>query len=336
MKSVCLGLLMLLLSSGGELSRLTRIHDRNAAVQQAQAAYARRNFALAARCYQAAVEQYGAQEEAVVLNLAHACWRAGQTALARTYYGRLLTTPTPSVRSVAQQQLALLATQRGEYAQAVGLLRQALLANPQNGGARYNYELLRDYLARRQQTPGIPPPVTPPTGGNNDSEKKPTDPQNQANQPKPTPGTNQQGQLDDPTQPQDPQNAPQSRPDQNGQRDTNRPGEAPGTDAEGGFRPGEGQQRNVARGSQPGTTRGLSNDERGPEASSGRSRRAGTDLAAPDEAQLQTQRARLEQMNLSPGRARQLLEALGEAEQQYLQQVPHKAAKKPTSDKPAW
>jgi len=334
MKSLLVVLTLLLLGEG-TLSGITRIHDRNVAVQKAQVAYSRRDFAEAARYYQAAVDEFGAKEDAVVLNLAHACWRAGQSAQARTYYGQLLTSPTPAVRSVAQQQLALLATQRNEYAQAVGLLRQALLSNSHNAGARYNYELLRDYLARRQQSPTIPPPATPPTGGKK-PEPKPTDPQNQANQPKPTDGTNKPGQLDDPTQPQDPRNAPQQRPDQNGQRDANRPGNAPGNEAPGGFQPGEGAQRNVARSSQPGTVRGLSDAAEGPEAASGRSRRAGTDLAAPDEAQLQTQRARLEQMNLNPDRARQLLNSLGDAEQQYLQQLPHKAEKKTDSGKPAW
>lgn len=328
MKSLGL-LLLLLLSDVHGLGWLTRIHHRNAAVREAQAAYGRQDFAAAARAYQAAVMQYGATDEAIVLNLAHSCLRAGQSALARAYYGRLLTSPTRTVRSVAQQQLALLASQRGEYAQAVGLLRQALLASPTNADARYNYELLRDYLARRQQQPDIPPPAVPPTAPN-----KPTPPQEQQQQQKEA-ETGQQGQRNDPTLPDDPRNAPQPRADQQGQPNANQPDAAPGSAARGGFRPGSGTQREVATGSAPGTVRGLSNDENGPTARQGASRRAGTDLAT-DEAQLQTQRARLEQMNLSPDKARQLLNALGTAEQQYLQQIPHKADKKPDSDKPAW
>ena len=327
--------LLALLLSGGPFSGITRIHDQNLAVQRGRAAYLRGDFAGAVGYYRAAVEDYGATEDAAVLNLAHACWRAGQPAEARAYYGQLLTSPAPAVRSVAQQQLALLAARRGQYAQAVGLLRQALLANPGNAGARYNYELLRDYLAQKQRDPTIPPPAAPAPDGKKPA-KKPTDPQNQANQPRPTPGANQPGQLADPTQPQDPREAPQSRPDQDGRRDPTKPGDAPGTDAQGGFRPGQGPERNVARGSTPGTVRGLSDEAQGEEAPTGRSRRAGTDLAAPDEAQLQTQRARLDQMNLSPDRARQLLQALGDAEKQYLQQLPHKAEKKAASGKPAW
>jgi len=331
-KSFCFLLVLLLSGSGtGGLDRLTRIHRRNTAVQEAQAAYQRQDFVAAARTYQAAVEQYGATEEAVVLNLAHACWQAGQPALARAYYGRLLTSSTRAVRSVAQQQLALLASEQGEYAQAVRLLRQALLSSPTNAEARYNYELLRDYLARRQQSPGIPPPAAPPT---TPEKKKPTPPQEQQQQQKEA-ETGQQGQRNDPTQPDDPRNAPQPRTDRNGRSDANQPGAAPGSTARGGFRPGSGTRREVATGSAPGSERGLSNDENGLTAQQGRSRRAGTDLAT-DEAQLQTQRARLEQMSLNPAKARQLLDALSNAEQQYLQQLPRKAEKKPDSDKPAW
>ena len=158
-------LLVLLLLSSGPFSGITRIHDQNLAVQRGRAAYSRGDFAGAVGYYRAAVEEYGATEDAAVLNLAHACWRAGQPVEARAYYGQLLTSPAPAVRSVAQQQLALLASRRGEYAQAVGLLRQALLANPSNAGARYNYELLHDYLARKQRDPTIPPPAAPAPGG---------------------------------------------------------------------------------------------------------------------------------------------------------------------------
>ncbi|NVO85064.1 hypothetical protein HW556_09235, partial [Hymenobacter sp. P5252] len=106
--------------------------------------------------------------------------------------------------------------------------------------------------------------------------------------------------------------------------------------ASGGFQPGAGPERNVARGSQPGTVRGLSDEADSPAAPGGTSGRGGTEAAGLDEANQQTQRARLQQMNLSPGQARQLLEALRTAEQQYLQQLPRKATTPRDKNKPAW
>jgi len=324
-KLVLVTLLLVLGSWGG----LTRIRDRNAAAQQAAAHYARGNFAAAADFYQQAVEKYGGKQEALVLNLAQACARAGRPAEAQTYYGRLLTSRSRPIRGTAQQQLAILRAQQGEYAQAVSLLRQALLTNPGSSTARYNYELLSSYLAKPGHSPRIPPPA---------SARQPKQPQSsEDSNSQPQAGTQageqRQGQLNDPTQPDDPRNESQAKQDPNGQRDPSQRSTTEGSTAQGGFQPGVGTRRNVASGTEPGASRGLDADAEG---SASARHRAGTDPATLDAAQLQTQRARLEQMNLSTGQARQLLEALSAAEQQYLQQIPHKPTSKPAPGQPTW
>ncbi|MBT9392896.1 tetratricopeptide repeat protein [Hymenobacter sp. NST-14] len=325
MKMLLTGGLLLLSLGGG----LTRIHDRNAAVARGAAAYARGDYAQAAAAYKEATLHLGAAEDAVWLNLAHATVQAGRPAEARSYYSRLLSSPNQPVRSVALQQLAALMADRGEYAQAITLLRQALLADPNNTAARYNYELLRDFLARRTDAPAPPPP------GSADSPETAQDgPRPQQTRPKAGPDT--PGQRPDNSQLQDPNSAPERRPDPHGRRDPSQPSATPGNSADAGFRPGAGEQRNVARGREPGNVRGLSDEETGPEAPGGTSRRGGTEAATLQEANLQTQRARLQQMNLSPGQARQLLEALHTAEQQYLQQLPRKATKPTDKTKPGW
>lgn len=321
MRSALLSGVLLLSTWGG----LSRIHDRNEAVQRGAVAYARQEYAAAAAAYKDAALRLGAQEEAVWLNLAHATAQAGRPAEARGYYGRLTGSKNPGLRSVALQQLAALATAKNDYAQAVSLLRQALLADPANADARFNYEQLRSFLNRRTAPPQLPPP-----GSDGSPESSPTETTAQ-----PQPGPGKPGQLADPNLPQDSRNAPQSRPGANGQRDPGQPSGQPGNLAP-GFRPGAGEQRNVARGSQPGNVRGLSDEETGPEAPGGTSRRGGTEAASAAEVNLQTQRARLQQMNLSSGQARQLLEALHTAEQQYLQQLPRKATKPQAKGKPDW
>ncbi|OUJ69463.1 tetratricopeptide repeat protein [Hymenobacter crusticola] len=308
---------------------LTRVHNRNEAVQQAAVQYARGNFVAAANLYQQAVEQYGGHQEELLLNLAQSCARAGRVAEAQAYYGRLLTSHTRTVRGAAQQQLAALRAQQGEYAQAVGLFRQALLTNPRSSTARYNYEVLSNYLAQNGNSPRIPPSAS----RRPKPEQQPFDASNSQPQAGAQAGNEQQGQLDDLTQPDDPRNPEQTKQDPNSRRDPNQRSTADGSSAQGGFQPGVGPRRNVAGGTEPGTTRGLDTDAEG--SASGR-HRAGTDPATLNEAQLQTQRARLQQMNLSTGQARQLLEALSTAEQQYLQQIPHKASSKPAPGQPTW
>jgi tetratricopeptide (TPR) repeat protein len=329
-KSVLLVVLVLLSGWGG----LTRIRDRNAAVQEGAAAYAQQNFAAAIKAYRRAVRDLGTKDEAIVLNLAHAYTRAGRQGDAKAYYGRLLTSKTPAMRSIAQQQLAVLAVQDGEFAQAITLLRLALLADPTNAEARYNYEVLRDYLARRPNAPRIPPPANSAPAPN--PEQRTPAPQNAAQQSGSRQGNKRRGQVDEPNLPPNSQNAPQTQPSPSGQMNRDQPSTNPGNTARGGFQPGAGPERSVARGSTPGTVRGLSDASTGEESAQGRSSRAGTEAATLDETELQTQRARLEQMQLSPGRARQILESLGAAEQQYLQQLPRRSARKPSTDKPAW
>ncbi|SET48702.1 tetratricopeptide repeat protein [Hymenobacter actinosclerus] len=326
MKTLLITLLLLLFGWWGSL---TRIHDRNVAVQRGAAAYTSRQYAEAALAYREAALELGGTDDALWLNLAHATLQAGRPNEARTYYSHLLTSSNGPMRSVALQQLATLAVGRGEYAPAVALLRQSLLADAGNAGARYNYEVLRRFMTGRTNAPSPPPPS--PDGS---PKQQPEGPREQ--QPRPKAGPDTPGQRPDPSQPNDPNSAPQTRPDASGQPNPAQPSATPGGAASGGFRPGAGPERNVARGNEPGTVRGLSNDENGPAAPAGTSGRGGTEAAAPDEANLQTQRARLQQMNLSSGQARQLLEALRTAEQQYLQQLPRKATAPRDKTKPAW
>jgi tetratricopeptide (TPR) repeat protein len=328
------GLLFIFLAFWGSWHGLSGIHDRNEAIRKAQNAYQRGNYLVAATYYKEAVEKLGATDEAVLLNWGHASARAGQPGTARTAYGRLLTSRQPQMRSVARQQLGVLAASKGEYAQALRLLKQALVANPTNSVARYDYELISDYLRRRHDDPSVPPPV--PAGAPPTPEKSKNEQQDPVSQPPPRPGQDKQDELNDDKQPDNSQSPPQTRTDPSGQRDPNRPSGAPGNTANGSLQPGQGPERSMAQGSEPGTTRGLSNDENGVEAGSGVSKRAGTEAATLDEAQMQTQRARLQQINLSTGQAKQLLQALDAAEQQYLQQLPRKSTRKPASGKPTW
>ncbi|WP_426492363.1 hypothetical protein [Hymenobacter sp. 102] len=305
----------------GAWQALLRIHERNVAVQQGAAAYARQQWAAAAAAYQTAVRVVRRPEEAVLLNLAHATLRAGRPTEARGYYSRLVTSSAGPIRSVALQQLAVIAADKADYAQASSLCRQALLANPGNTAARYNYELLQALLHQ-------PPPSSPPPG-----------PDGSPAQPPSAAGGSREGTTrpDEVNQPQAaPQGTPQRQPGATGLPDPTQPTARPGQTAQGGFQPGRGPKRAVALGSQPGTTRGLSSQATGPEAAGGNSRRGGTEMASNAEANLQTQRARLQQMNLSPGQARQLLEALHATEQQYLQQLPRKATKPADKTRPGW
>lgn len=331
-------LVLLAMIIGGSIwGLLTGVRDRNAAVTTGTAAYARGDAARAAAAFEAALRTQArrAPDPRLMLDLAHAQIQAGQFSAARQSYGRLLTSSPATLNSVAHQQLAVITARQGEVARALSLLRQALLLDPQNSYARFDYEVLSDYLA--QESSG--PKITPPPPGRPPGAPKPTPEKGgpEKNQPAEKAGTDHQGKINDSQPaPTTPNPAPQRRPNATGQPDNRQPGALPGPAAPGGRQPGAGPAQPLASGDTPGAQRGL--DRRsatsGPNAPG--SRRPGTDAAAPNDTRLQTQRERLQAMNLTPAQARRLLETLRAQEQQYLQQLTRPSPQKPDPNKPSW
>ncbi|MGI4737783.1 MAG: tetratricopeptide repeat protein [Janthinobacterium lividum] len=342
-------LLALLLSAGlPGWHWLVRVQEHNAAQAQGQAAVRHGRPAEAVYYYQRAVALAGRSGPAptLLLALAQAQRLAGQDAAARTTYARLLAPTVPAaIGSTARQQLAMLLAQQQQLAQAISLLKQALLLNPANATARYNYELLSQYLAGHQPTP-LPPPTTgnqlAPTSPHPKAPRDPTQPPDHGQAPIPgtQAGTARPSEAPTPDAPPQTDAPPSSpRPAADGQPDAQRPTSLTGTNAQGGFRPGPGEAKPLPSGTQPGRQRGLdaSATATGAEAPTGRGRRPGTEAATNADLQLQTQRERLKAMSLTPAQAQQLLEALRASEQQYLQQRPRaRQGTPPAPGTPTW
>ena len=314
---------------------LTWVRDRNVAVATGTAAYKEGNAAGAAAAFTKALATQPRRlpDPRLLLNLAHAQTRAGQTAPAHATYGRLLAGSPAGLGSVARQQLAVQAARQGDIAQAISLLHQALLLDPGNNEARFNYEALSEYLARRPAGPRIVPPPAPAPGA---PKPKPAPEKNSAekNRPAEEAGNDHKGEIND-SQPGP--GTPERRPGPAGQPDNQRPAPTAGNAAKGSRASSTGTPQPMASGEAPGTKRGLDlNSEAPGSAPNGRSNRPGTKAAAPADLNLQTQRERLQAMNLSPAQARQILETLRAQEQQYLQQLTRPAQQKPDPGKPTW
>ncbi|GAB3824669.1 hypothetical protein [Hymenobacter jeollabukensis] len=269
-----------------------RVQHANEAQQLGAAAFSRRDYRAAAAAF-ARARELGSRSAQLQLDLGHAYAQSGQSAAAREAYGQVLTNASAALRSLARQQLAVLAATEGNYPQAVALLRQALTDNPANAVARYNYELLSPLLGRRQP-PQLPPPPPPPG----------------------------QGQQNRPKSGNQPQQKPQTAPDASGTTD------AP---AGGGKAPGQGTSQEMAQGTAGGTTRGLDAGSSG----TAPGKAPSAEAATAEDNRLGT-RQREPAGNLNEAQARQVLDALQAAEQQYLQQLPHRATRRADPRKPAW
>ncbi len=118
------------------IARTNRLKDR------AEAAFQRSEFFQAIRYYQS-LDSLSRGEGGAVLNLAHSYFRTEQPEMAEGQYARLTTDADLRLRSVAHQQMGVLAFGQEQIPQALHHAREALRANPTNADARYNYELLR-------------------------------------------------------------------------------------------------------------------------------------------------------------------------------------------------
>ena len=98
----------------------------------------------------------------------------------------------------------------------------------------------------------------------------------------------------------------------------------------------ERQEQEQPAGQEPGDSLGQFAPPDAPADPSGQSGKGGAELVSEKDRQAQTMHERLNNMNLSPEKARMLLEALRQAEVQYLQQLPRPSSKPADKSKPDW
>jgi hypothetical protein len=329
MKSLFSLILVISLLSGG-LRTISRINEYAAIAADA---YHREDYVEAITAYEYLLDDLEVQDDQLRLNLGHAYFRAGQLQQAQQSYTLLANHSSNHIRAVALLQLGNIAVQGNKYKQALAYFRQSLIASPDNEAARYNYELVKKYL---QLNPEQQEEAT--------EEAIPSDDQQQPEQYQPD-------SLDQTPPPDEEQQAPKpkTKPDPNGDREeeieTQEQADAGQQEQQGADigqnKPNKGnsdspgaRDKEEASGKEQGDTKGFNPDNNFDPARPERSR--SNDPASEAEHRAQTRNSRLQQMNISPQRARLMLEAIRNAEQQYIQQLPKKMSKKPDSSKPDW
>ncbi len=118
---------------------------------RAKSALEQKNYALATTYYTKLVDSLQVDDEAVRLNLAHALLLSGDTAQSQLRYSQLTSSQSSELKSVAYQQLGVLASGQKKYPEALATFKESLKANPKNEAARYNYELVKRLLEQQQQ-----------------------------------------------------------------------------------------------------------------------------------------------------------------------------------------
>ncbi|NEM97177.1 tetratricopeptide repeat protein [Pontibacter burrus] len=303
---VWIAIFLLLSIPGAGIKTISKI---NSYADRAAKAYKQEKYAEAITAYEYLLTDLNVEDDQIRLNLAHAYYKAGLLNEARDQYRYLADHSSAFIRAQVHLQLGNIAAANKKYPQALALYRNALLAEPENDIARYNYELLKKYLALYPE---------------------------KANEDKPEPQPEDDQLL--PPAFDDSQTQPKQNPDANGDREgeTETPhpdpaGEQPNQNGNGG-QP-QNRQKEQATGNDPGETEGQKFDDK-QEAPQQNDRGSSENTASGDE------RARTEatqqQVIISPEKARMLLNAMRDAEMQYLQQLPKKPKSKPDKTKPDW
>ncbi|MEX0883503.1 MAG: hypothetical protein WDZ72_08530 [Cyclobacteriaceae bacterium] len=124
----------------------SKIADTNRAIQRASASYQETDFENAVRDHLNLIEDYDLNTPSVRFNLALSYQNNGQEEEAKKNYELLIDANHPQVPSFAANQQGVLLGKEQAYKDALGYFKTALLKNPGNEAARYNYELLSRWL----------------------------------------------------------------------------------------------------------------------------------------------------------------------------------------------
>lgn len=321
MKAFLAAILFIGFLSGG----LRTISLMNEHADLAATAYKRGDYIEAVASYEYLLEDLDVQDDQVRLNLGHAYFRLGELQKAQQQYTLLANHATRHIKAVSLLQLGAISSQSRKYRQALSYFRQTLIVEPGNEAARYNYELIKKLLEQRPDLAQT----------DEEDDQFPADQQPAQNQPKP-----QQQKPEEEEQAEQPRKNPDSEGDQEAEVDKpERDDQGHQQEQGGGQQPDKDgsdkqSEKTETSGQQPGDTQGMNPDSQFDPSRPERSR-SGEPLSDAEQ-RAQTRNNRLQQLNINPEKARLMLEAMRSAEQQYIQQLPKKATRKPDPTKPDW
>lgn len=304
-----------------QVSGLTAIAESNRLSRLAAESMSKGQYALAARDYTRMLDQLGVKDDAALANLGQAYLRQHDFANATRAYTRLTLSGDAAMRSLAHNQLGVIASHQKNNGEAAVQLKQALREDPDNQLARLN--LVR--LLKRD--PKLEPPPQ-----QQDKKKQQQEKQKQQQQQQNKQKQDQQQQQQDQQQNQQQQGQDRRPQDQKQGDKEQQKKEQEQADK-------DGQNQNKAQGQ---TQQGQEQNKRG---SQGRGEVKDNDQGQGNEGKKPKEdiqgniatREQLKRMQISEEGARQLLEAMRTSEVQYLQQRRHR--RQPASSKsgkPDW
>ncbi|HNP17792.1 MAG TPA: hypothetical protein PKL31_05105 [Fulvivirga sp.] len=132
----------------GDFNDIAKVNDLK---RQAKEEYNAGKYKEAIGHYKFLTDSLQIKDDNITLNLANAYYQLKDTANAKNNYNNLIYSGNKSVKSVAHQQLGIMANRNKKFKEAINHFKEALKADPSNEDARYNYELLKKILKEQEQ-----------------------------------------------------------------------------------------------------------------------------------------------------------------------------------------
>ncbi|MFC4874610.1 tetratricopeptide repeat protein [Negadavirga shengliensis] len=127
-----------------------QIAQKNQTIREAERAYAETDFEASVRQHLALISEHDMNTPQARFNLALSYQNNGQEEEAKKTYEELIRASHPHIPSFAANQHGVLLGRDEAYREALSYFKTALLKNPDNEVARYNYELLARWLEQNQ------------------------------------------------------------------------------------------------------------------------------------------------------------------------------------------
>ncbi len=129
----------------------TRVSRLNAAIDQAAASYAATDYAQSIKDHRVLVDEFQLVSQGLDFNLGLSYHYASQPDEAAANFDKASQSTDERLASFAFNQGGVLLGNKQDYEAALSKFQSALIQNPLNEEARYNYELLARWLKRDEE-----------------------------------------------------------------------------------------------------------------------------------------------------------------------------------------
>ena len=289
------------------IGKLDRVAKQNALKKEAKAAFMEEDFKTAIEKYSYLHDSLNVRDDNILLNLATAQYKSADSAGALGNYQKLTSSADKNIRSVAYQQLGIMNNAPQQREKALDYFKKALKANPANEEARYNYELLKKLMQEQENQQDQQ---------NNDDQKEDQQ-KEEKDQEKQEQEKDQQDQQQKDQQQQDQEKGDKQDEEQKDQQ--------------------QDQQEQDKEQQEQSQEQQEGDEKKDKEQQEGQAEQDDSEGKKDEKEEIPpATHKKLQEMKISPEKAKMILEAMRNQEVQYIQQNKKKARNRAKNGKPDW